>query len=37
MTFPEDTRSRKGEIKSFKHGAFYLAIESGVPIVPVNQ
>jgi 1-acyl-sn-glycerol-3-phosphate acyltransferase len=36
MTFPEDTRSRKGEIKSFKHGAFYLAIESGVPIVPVS-
>jgi len=36
MTFPEGTRSRKGEIKSFKQGAFYLAIKSGVPIVPVS-
>jgi 1-acyl-sn-glycerol-3-phosphate acyltransferase len=36
MTFPEDTRSRKDEIKPFKQGAFYLAIESGVPIVPVS-
>jgi 1-acyl-sn-glycerol-3-phosphate acyltransferase len=36
MTFPEDTRSRGGEIKSFKQGAFYLAIKSGTPIVPVS-
>jgi 1-acyl-sn-glycerol-3-phosphate acyltransferase len=36
MTFPEGTRSRDGEIKNFKHGAFYLAIKSGVPIVPVS-
>ncbi len=36
MTFPEDTKSRKGEIKPFKKGAFYLAIESGAPIVPVS-
>ena len=36
MTFPEDTRSRKDEIKPFKQGAFYLAIESGAPIVPVS-
>jgi 1-acyl-sn-glycerol-3-phosphate acyltransferase len=36
MTFPEGTRSRDGEIKSFKHGVFYLAIKSGVPIVPVS-
>jgi 1-acyl-sn-glycerol-3-phosphate acyltransferase len=36
MTFPEGTRSRNGEIKSFKQGIFYLAIKSGVPIVPVS-
>lgn len=36
MTFPEGTRSRDGEIKSFKQGVFYLAIKSGVPIVPVS-
>jgi 1-acyl-sn-glycerol-3-phosphate acyltransferase len=36
MTFPEGTRSRDGEIKSFKQGVFHLAIKSGVPIVPVS-
>ncbi|MEI6609867.1 MAG: lysophospholipid acyltransferase family protein [Deltaproteobacteria bacterium] len=36
MAFPEGTRSRQGEIKSFKQGTFYLAINSGVPIVPIS-
>jgi len=36
MAFPEGTRSRLGEIKSFKQGPFYLAINSGVPIVPIS-
>ncbi|HDQ03790.1 MAG TPA: 1-acyl-sn-glycerol-3-phosphate acyltransferase [Deltaproteobacteria bacterium] len=36
MTFPEGTRSREGEIKAFKQGIFYLAIKSGVPIIPVT-
>jgi 1-acyl-sn-glycerol-3-phosphate acyltransferase len=36
MTFPEGTRSRNGEIKTFKQGTFYLAIQSGVPIVPIS-
>jgi len=36
MTFPEGTRSRNGEIKPFKQGTFYLAIQSGVPIVPIS-
>jgi len=36
MTFPEGTRSRNGEIKAFKPGTFYLAIQSGVPIVPIT-
>ncbi|MBN1828629.1 MAG: 1-acyl-sn-glycerol-3-phosphate acyltransferase [Deltaproteobacteria bacterium] len=36
MTFPEGTRSRDGSIGPFKKGIFYLAIQSGVPIVPVS-
>lgn len=36
MTFPEGTRSRDGEIKAFKQGTFYLAIKSGVPILPIT-
>lgn len=35
MTFPEGTRSRDGRVLPFKKGLFVLAIESGVPIVPV--
>jgi len=36
MTFPEGTRSRDGEIKTFKQGTFYLAIQSGAPIIPIS-
>jgi len=36
MTFPEGTRSKDGTIKPFKQGTFYLAIKSGVPIVPIT-
>jgi 1-acyl-sn-glycerol-3-phosphate acyltransferase len=36
MSFPEGTRSSDGKIKPFKQGMFYLAIMSGVPIVPVS-
>lgn len=35
MLFPEGTRSTDGEIKSFLGGAFALAQEAEVPIVPV--
>jgi 1-acyl-sn-glycerol-3-phosphate acyltransferase len=35
MMFPEGTRSLDGEIKAFKHGAFTLACELGLPIVPI--
>jgi 1-acyl-sn-glycerol-3-phosphate acyltransferase len=35
MIFPEGTRSRTEELLPFKDGAFHLAIESRVPILPV--
>ncbi len=35
LTFPEGTRSRDGHIKPFKKGLFIMAIQAGVPIVPV--
>ncbi len=35
MIFPEGTRSRGGEMLPFKDGAFRLAIETGVPILPI--
>jgi 1-acyl-sn-glycerol-3-phosphate acyltransferase len=33
--FPEGTRSRDGRVGSFKGGVFKLAIETGIPIIPV--
>jgi len=35
VLFPEGTRSADGRLKPFKKGAFVLAIQAGVPIVPV--
>ena len=35
VIFPEGTRSLDGALKSFKKGGFVMAIEAGVPIVPV--
>ncbi len=35
VLFPEGTRSPDGKIRRFKHGAFGLALETRVPIVPV--
>jgi 1-acyl-sn-glycerol-3-phosphate acyltransferase len=35
MIFPEGTRSASGEMAAFKDGAFQLAIEAGVPILPL--
>src|SRR6476660_3529425 len=35
MIFPEGTRSKTSELLPFKDGAFRLAIEAGVPILPL--
>ena len=36
LIFPEGTRSRDGKLQSFRRGGFFLALESGAPIVPVT-
>lgn len=33
--FPEGTRRNTGEIHPFKKGAFYVAINSQLPVLPV--
>lgn len=36
VVFAEGTRSKTGEVQPFKRGAFYLASQSGYPIIPVS-
>jgi 1-acyl-sn-glycerol-3-phosphate acyltransferase len=36
VLFPEGTRSITGEVAEFRRGSFTLAIEAGVPVVPVT-
>ena len=36
VVFAEGTRTRDGSVGRFKKGAFHLAIQTGVPIVPVS-
>ena len=36
LSFVEGTRSRDGRLQAFKKGPFYLAMETGAPVVPVS-
>ncbi len=36
LIFPEGTRSRDGKMLPLRRGGFFLAVESGAPVVPVS-
>ncbi len=36
LLFPEGHRSRDGKMLPFRSGSFYLAIQAGVPVVPIT-
>lgn len=36
IVFPEGTRSRDGRVQPFKGGSFYLAMQAGLPLVPLS-
>ena len=36
VMYPEGTRSKDGSVGTFKKGAFHLALQSGVAVVPVS-
>jgi len=36
VIYPEGTRSGDGRLRPFKKGPFHLAMDSGVPVVPVT-
>ena len=35
MIFPEGTRSRNGELRAFKEGAFLIALQQKIDILPI--
>jgi 1-acyl-sn-glycerol-3-phosphate acyltransferase len=36
IVFPEGTRSRNGRVARFKGGGFLLALQAGLPVVPLS-
>jgi 1-acyl-sn-glycerol-3-phosphate acyltransferase len=36
IIYPEGTRSRSGELRNFKKGAFTMAVSGGLPVLPVT-
>jgi 1-acyl-sn-glycerol-3-phosphate acyltransferase len=36
MIYPEGTRSRDGNLQPLKKGGFWMALQAGLPIVPVR-
>jgi 1-acyl-sn-glycerol-3-phosphate acyltransferase len=36
IIFPEGTRTQESELGEFKSGGFHLAIQAGVPVIPVS-
>ncbi|HSL24642.1 MAG TPA: lysophospholipid acyltransferase family protein [Acidimicrobiia bacterium] len=36
IIYPEGTRSRSGELRPFKKGAFTMAVAGGIPVLPVT-
>ncbi len=37
LVFPEGTRSKDGQVKAFKKGAFHMAMHTKLPIVPIGM
>ena len=36
VIFPEETRTREGELLAFKRGAAHLAVKAGLPLLPIG-